>query len=44
MFTQAPKQKSQVFIITTPGRRKLPISPKQSVLKIYFPQQREGGL
>ena len=26
----------QVFIITTPGRRILPISPKQSVLKIYF--------
>ena len=32
----------QVFIITTPGRRKLPISPKQSFLKIYFtPADRE---
>ena len=32
----------QVFIITTLGRKKLPISPKQSILKIYFlPSERE---
>ena len=34
----------QVFIITTPGRRKLPISPKQSVLKIYLSSAGRAGL
>ena len=31
----------QVFIITTPDRRKLPISPKQRFLKICFSPSRE---
>ena len=30
------KTLSQVFIVATPGRSKLPISPKESFLKIYF--------
>ena len=31
-----------VFFITTPGRKKLPISSKQSVLKIYFSPAERG--
>ena len=34
----------QVFIITTPGRRKLRISPIQSVLKIYFSSADRGRI
>ena len=44
-FLHMPTSKtlSQVFIITTSGRRKLPISPKQSFWKSIFPQQRVIG-
>ena len=31
----------QVFIITTPGRRKLPISPKQRFLYFSSPEREE---
>ena len=32
----------QILIITTPGRRKLPVSPKQCFFKIYFSPAERG--
>ena len=37
LFMPPSKTLFQVFIITTPGRRKLPISPEQRFLEISFP-------
>ena len=37
-----PQTLSQVFIITTQGRRKLPISPEQHFLKICFSPAKGG--
>ena len=37
------KTLAQVFVITNPDRIKLPISLKQSVLKIYFFSAEKGG-
>ena len=43
-FTHVPKQKSlSCFYHYPPGRRELPILPKQHFLKIFFPEQKEGG-
>ena len=43
-FTHTPKQNSRPsFYHYPPGRRELPIPPKQHFLKIYFPEQKEGG-
>ena len=45
MFIFTPsKTIPQVVIITNPSRIKLPISPGQCFLKIYFPQQKEGKI
>ena len=45
IFTHAlSKTPLQVFIITIPGRRNLPIFHKERFLKIYFLQQKEGAL
>ena len=42
-FTHAPKQNSLPgFYHYSPGRRELPIPPKQHFLKMYFPEQNEG--
>ena len=43
-FTHAPKQNSPLgFYHYPPGRRKLPFTPEQHFLKIFFPEQKEGG-
>ena len=43
-FYSCPQTKlsPQVFIITTPDRRKLPISSEQLFLKIYFSLEERG--
>ena len=43
-FTHAPKQNSPPgFYHYPPGRRELRITPEQHFLKIFFPEQKEGG-
>ena len=43
-FTHAPKQKSpQGFYHYPSGRPPLHITPEQHILKILFPEQKEGG-
>ena len=43
IFSHAPsKTLPQVFIITTPSRSGLPISPEQCFLKIYFSPAERG--
>ena len=43
IFTHSPKQNSPPgFCPYPPGRRELPIPPKQPFLKIFFPEQKEG--
>ena len=43
-FTHAPKQNSPPgFYHYPPGRRELRIPPEQHFLKIFFPEQKEGG-
>ena len=43
-FIYAPRQNSSPgFYHYPPGRRKLRITPEQHILKIFFPEQKEGG-
>ena len=43
-FTHAPKKNSPPGLYHySPGRRKFPIPPEQHFLKIFFPEQKEGG-
>ena len=43
-FYSCPKQKSPPgFYHYPPGRRELRITPEQHFLKIFFPEQKEGG-
>ena len=43
-FTHAPKQNSPPgFYNYPPGRRALLILPEQHILKIFFPEKKEGG-
>ena len=43
-FTHTPKQNSPLmFLSLSLGRRELPIPPEQHFLKIFFPEQKEGG-
>ena len=43
-FTHAPKQNSPPgFYLYPPGRPELPLPPEQHFLKIFFPEQKEGG-
>ena len=43
-FNHAPKQNSPPgFYSYPPGRQELRITPEQHFLKIFFPEQKEGG-
>ena len=43
IFNRAPKQNTPPgFYHYPPGRQELPISPKQSFLKVFFPEEKEG--
>ena len=43
-FYSCPRAKlPRKFLSLIPGRQELPIPPKQHFLKIFFPEQIEGG-
>ena len=43
-FYSCPQAKlSPRFLSLSPGRRELRITPEQHFLKIFFPEQKEGG-
>ena len=43
-FYSCPQAKlSRRFLSLSPGRRELRITPEQHFLKIFFPEQKEGG-
>ena len=42
IFTHVPKQNSTQGYYHPADRRKLPISHEQHILKVFFPQQKEG--
>ena len=46
IFTHLSKQKypPQILIITTPGRRKLPVFPKHFFLNLFFLSKKGEGL
>ena len=44
IFTHVPKQNSTQGYYHPADRRKLPISHEQHILKVFFPQQKEGRI